>query len=167
MQEMNHLPCTIWPTCTYVLGEGVIAQDCPRAFQLYYTAATQHNEKLSQYVVAVMLFQGHGVPQNLELARDFCKRAIKQGVEKASRLLAEIERDMQPRACAQCHAIETTLGAFHKCAACRVVRYCGAACQRAHWRGGHKGECARVGAEADAARVQLTASLASVGAPSL
>ena len=111
-----------------------------------------------------MLCQGQGAPQNLELARDFCRRAIKQGDDQAPKLLADIEREMQPRACAHCHTVETTLGAFNKCAACRAARYCGAACQRAHWRGGHKGECARLGAEAEAAHAQLTASLAGVGA---
>ncbi len=28
-----------------------------------------------------------------------------------------------------------------QCGGCRAVRYCGAACQRAHWREGHKAEC--------------------------
>ncbi len=28
-----------------------------------------------------------------------------------------------------------------QCGGCRAVRYCGADCQRAHWREGHKGEC--------------------------
>ncbi len=30
---------------------------------------------------------------------------------------------------------------FKQCGGCRSVRYCGADCQRAHWREGHKGEC--------------------------
>ncbi len=28
-----------------------------------------------------------------------------------------------------------------QCGGCRAVRYCGADCQRAHWREGHKAEC--------------------------
>ncbi len=28
-----------------------------------------------------------------------------------------------------------------QCGGCRAVRYCGAACQRAHWREGHRAEC--------------------------
>ncbi|KAG2435819.1 hypothetical protein HXX76_007014 [Chlamydomonas incerta] len=30
-----------------------------------------------------------------------------------------------------------------RCTGCRVVRYCGAACQREHWKGGHKEACGR------------------------
>ena len=28
-----------------------------------------------------------------------------------------------------------------QCGGCRAVRYCGADCQRAHWREGHRSEC--------------------------
>ncbi len=30
---------------------------------------------------------------------------------------------------------------FKQCGGCRAVRYCGADCQRAHWRPGHRAEC--------------------------
>ncbi len=30
---------------------------------------------------------------------------------------------------------------FKQCGGCRAVRYCGAGCQRAHWREGHRAEC--------------------------
>ncbi|KAG2490968.1 hypothetical protein HYH03_010643 [Edaphochlamys debaryana] len=33
-----------------------------------------------------------------------------------------------------------------RCGGCRAVRYCGAACQRAHWQGGHRTECGAVAA---------------------
>ncbi|KAG2482239.1 hypothetical protein HYH03_018822 [Edaphochlamys debaryana] len=33
-----------------------------------------------------------------------------------------------------------------RCGGCRAVRYCGAACQRAHWRMGHKDECGAMAA---------------------
>ncbi len=35
-----------------------------------------------------------------------------------------------------------------QCGGCRAVRYCGADCQRAHWRAGHKAECKLMVAEA-------------------
>ena len=41
--------------------------------------------------------------------------------------------------CAQCSAASPSLSA---CSACLKVSYCGTACQRAHWKAGHKGECA-------------------------
>ncbi len=33
-----------------------------------------------------------------------------------------------------------------QCGGCRAVRYCGADCQRAHWREGHRAECAALAA---------------------
>ncbi len=33
-----------------------------------------------------------------------------------------------------------------QCGGCRAVRYCGADCQRAHWREGHKAECKELAA---------------------
>ena len=44
-------------------------------------------------------------------------------------------------------------GARHglkRCAGCRVVRYCGEACSRVHWRE-HRAECRRVQAKREAA----------------
>ncbi len=35
-----------------------------------------------------------------------------------------------------------------QCGGCRAVRYCGADCQRAHWRAGHKADCKLMVAEA-------------------
>lgn len=39
--------------------------------------------------------------------------------------------------CAECG----TLGAIQRCARCQQTVYCGAACQKRHWRGGHKHAC--------------------------
>ncbi len=36
---------------------------------------------------------------------------------------------------------------FKQCGGCRAVRYCGADCQRAHWREGHRAECKMLAAE--------------------
>ncbi len=36
---------------------------------------------------------------------------------------------------------------FKQCGGCRAVRYCGADCQRAHWREGHRAECKLLAAE--------------------
>jgi len=34
-------------------------------------------------------------------------------------------------------------GGLKKCARCQKARYCGAECQKAHWKAGHKKECVR------------------------
>lgn len=36
-------------------------------------------------------------------------------------------------------------GAIQRCARCRLAVYCGAACQRSHWRGSHKRTCRAAG----------------------
>lgn len=59
--------------------------------------------------------------------------------------------------CAACGAP----GAKSKCAGCFVMRYCGRACQRSHWKAGHKGECATVKAQADTARREAKAGAAA------
>ncbi|PNH07414.1 hypothetical protein TSOC_006128 [Tetrabaena socialis] len=42
---------------------------------------------------------------------------------------------------------------LRKCSGCRAVRYCGAGCQRQHWReGGHREACARLRAATQAAK---------------
>ncbi len=40
---------------------------------------------------------------------------------------------------------------FKQCGGCRAVRYCGADCQRAHWREGHRAECKELAAGATGA----------------
>ena len=36
--------------------------------------------------------------------------------------------------CATCDAREDALGAFKSCQACKLVVYCGKACQKQHWK---------------------------------
>jgi hypothetical protein len=48
----------------------------------------------------------------------------------------------KPRACGACGAVDAPPERKHAlCGACRLVAYCGAACQAAHWRGAHKVPC--------------------------
>ena len=46
-----------------------------------------------------------------------------------------------------------------KCSGCFVVRYCGAACQQADWRAGHKRVCASLKAERAAAAAGVAAAV--------
>lgn len=56
-------------------------------------------------------------------------------VAPAAGLNAGLPYTMQRvNSCAQCGAS----GALYVCTKCGVVRYCGVACQKAHWRAGHK-----------------------------
>ncbi|KAG2486451.1 hypothetical protein HYH03_014898 [Edaphochlamys debaryana] len=41
-----------------------------------------------------------------------------------------------------------------RCGGCKAVRYCGSACQRAHWGGGHKAECGAMGPAAAVMRAE-------------
>jgi len=68
----------------------------------------------------------------------------------ASRATAAMVTDSSR--CANC----VFASAEHTCTGCRLMRYCGPTCQRAHWRGVHKHECkalpaARAAADAAAA----------------
>lgn len=46
--------------------------------------------------------------------------------------------------CSQCDARKYARN-LKKCTRCQVARYCNEACQRAHWRAGHRSECTDVG----------------------
>ena len=69
-----------------------------------------------------------------------------------SQVTADVTRQMTQgmasravRCCAACHALESESVVLSVCARCKGVRYCGAACQRSHWKAGHKGTCAKIG----------------------
>lgn len=83
---------------------------------------------------------------------------------------AALARALERQRCAKCG--QPTAKMF-PCSRCHSRFYCGAACQKAHWRGGHKQECAGLleAFEASAVTVQHTltgGSLSSIqtGAPS-
>jgi len=57
-------------------------------------------------------------------------------------------------ACSHCSAPFAGVR-FFECAPCRTVAYCGAACQRAAWVGGHKAACRAAGAAKFAADMAL------------
>jgi len=53
------------------------------------------------------------------------------------------------RTCAQCGPITDKDLVMKVCSICLAARYCGAACQKLHWKA-HKPECKRIKAESDA-----------------
>jgi MYND finger len=52
-------------------------------------------------------------------------------------------------------------GAAQLCTGCHHVRYCSKGCQRAHWKGGHKGVCAELCASTQVARAETKAAKAA------
>jgi hypothetical protein len=133
--------------CLYARGLGV-QQDQRRAVQLWQLSADQGHAP-AQFSLSVGLFYGcDGVPQNIELAYKLCKLAASQGQENAIGLLPAMKSALEPRACASCAVVESAARTYPKCAGCNVVRYCGAECQRAHWKA-HKGECKELLAKAE------------------
>ncbi len=58
----------------------------------------------------------------------------------------------QPRgACGQCGGGAQAGGQLESCGGCLAVKYCGVACQRAHWKAGHREQCRAAQAAAAAA----------------
>ena len=95
----------------------------------------------------------------MELAYKFCKLAASQGIAEARAFILKIKATLEPRACAACAAVEPALGTYQKCAACRSVRYCGAECQRAHWKAVHTGECKEMADKAETEKRGVFASM--------
>ena len=117
-------------------------------------------DELAQHALSIQLFYGAGgVPQNTELAYKLCKLAASQGDEDARPLLVTIKAALEPRACAACSSVEAVVRTYQKCAGCNVARYCGAECQRAHWKAAHKHECKAMAEQAEAEKRGVFASM--------
>ncbi len=63
--------------------------------------------------------------------------SLRYQLEKAEKLKA-----LPLRQCACCAVLESPATRFKLCAACKVAAYCGARCQKQHWKDGHKLACA-------------------------
>lgn len=69
------------------------------------------------------------------------RRAAAQCVDRAHRASDRLQRHDPP--CAGCGAVRAADAPHFKlCSACKLVSYCGAECQKAHWKRTHKRECA-------------------------
>jgi len=74
------------------------------------------------------------------------------GADHPSTLLAQERRnglDPSLRTCAQCGPIIDKDLVMKVCSVCKAARYCGAGCQKLHWKT-HKPECKRIAAENEA-----------------
>ena len=81
----------------------------------------------------------------LALSFGWCASAAPQRPEVDDPIRIDVvTRGLAPRIlCAGCGAEQPATGGeeFKKCASCRVPLYCSKACQKAHWKAGHKREC--------------------------
>ena len=62
--------------------------------------------------------------------------------------------------CAQCHKTAE----LKTCSSCQIVSYCSKECQRAHWRSGHKADCKKAQAAAQAAAKEIQAAAKEIQA---
>ena len=56
---------------------------------------------------------------------------------------------------ARCDACKGAFVKVQMCGRCKRVKYCSRACQSKHWKAGHKAQCARWVAEAEAVQTEI------------
>ena len=121
-----------------------------------YIMAAKHGNVEAMFNLGVRYFQGQGVAQSNELAREWWAKAANEGHKHAIECLklldagegrstttaSSIQAPPLPICCSSCNKPQPSGHTFRKCKGCRTVQYCNKECQRAHWSpGGHKQEC--------------------------
>ncbi len=138
----------------YDIGKGVAPSD-EKAFELYTMAANQGLAK-AQYNLGNAYGNGNGVAQSNAMARKWWLKAALQEHEiaiKNLKMLDEQEGKTTPTlpCCATCGTPKTTRRPLNACSQCHTTHYCNRECQMKHWKeGGHKRECKRLKAAAEA-----------------
>ncbi len=138
-------------------AQGESGGDGDRAYDEAVAAAARQLEDRSSMLVSILL--GQPGPESMQGAREQLRRTRRQagsgggGVAgpkaalppalggDAIKAMCQRVRVCGNPACgnfARCAEAQLTL---QRCGGCVRVRYCGADCQRAHWRGAHKEEC--------------------------
>ena len=84
------------------------------------------------------------------LQRKACVQSVRMmpGGRYETESIAQGKDDRSVGLCAACGAPQ----AAQTCTGCRAVRYCDRACQKRHWKSGHKGKCEKLRARAAMAR---------------
>ena len=124
----------------YLSGEGV-EEDAAHGVTLLRQIINQEGASAitradAETQLAVCYATGPGVEADTLQAAMWCQRGANGGCELANRILPGIRK---------CYCCGST-PALQLCRRCRKVRYCGAACQAAHWNretDPHKGHCRR------------------------
>ena len=64
------------------------------------------------------------------------------GVRVSASRTTNLSNFHNPPKCAHCSKQGSAASPLHKCSTCKAVMYCGRECQLAHWKLGHKADCA-------------------------
>jgi len=104
-----------------------------------------------------LLLQKRGLAMESRKYLDIAKEAKSESYGAAherTQTARQSRRDLNTdlRTCAQCGPITDKALVMQVCSICQAARYCGAACQKLHWKT-HKPECKRIKAESDAVAV--------------
>jgi hypothetical protein len=75
---------------------------------------------------------------------------ISGALSSADMLTPKQHRLIELKECARCQSSEKARGDYSLCGGCKKLHYCGAECQRTHWRE-HKVACKQASAEKTAA----------------
>ncbi|MCJ1359731.1 MAG: hypothetical protein MMC33_009733 [Icmadophila ericetorum] len=121
---------------------------------LVFAARPQHNEKESPVVFQTYgkgrvgwIGDVNGEKGSTKVVLGIC------GLSSGSKLPTPIPATQDPHAgricCTNCGKREEPEKKFKRCGSCQVCYYCNAACQKAHWKSEHKGDCKYIGANED------------------
>ena len=148
-QGLHYAQCSL--AICYEHGEGV-PKSLDKAIFWYRKAAQQGNSTAMYNVAGNLLMSasmqngghadlvGHStVPEALYWIR----KAAACGDTDAQGMVAQMEAGME--ICSNCKK-RPTCGdngtvTLQRCTRCKAIKYCGAACQKAHWKAGHKKDC--------------------------
>ena len=76
------------------------------------------------------------------LSRPLLRGLSRAKVESEATVMAmKSAQARETKTCGQCGIREDQGETFNHCSRCKVVAYCSKACQKQHWRGGHKDTC--------------------------
>ena len=109
----------------------------------------------AQFNLGILYYQSQGVAQSNAMARKWwLKAALQEHVDAIKQLkkIDEEEGKTTPTlpSCATCGTNKTIRRPFKLCNQCHTTHYCNRKCQMNHWTAGHKRECKRLKAAAEA-----------------
>ena len=124
------------PTLCY--GQSVPGAAIKAEAARWYSKAAEQGDVIAQFLLGLMKEHADGVPGDMPEALLLYRKAAANGsCFAAERLQALHDRCAGPA----CGRAPSPMEGFKRCGGCKQVMYCSKACQRAHWRAGHKGEC--------------------------